>query len=921
MGLSLSLGLSLGSAQGGASPGPVNTVAPAITGTPLVGQVLTVSNGTWTGTGTISYTRQWRADGVAISGATSSTYTVQSGDANKVISAVIAATDDEGVRTASAAGVAIQAAPVNTAAPTISGTTTQGETLTATTGTWTGTPSPAFAYQWQRGTTNISGATLATYTLQAGDVGSTVRCVVTATNVQGSASANSANSAAVTALPVAPSLSGVPTISGTTTQGEILTATAATASGTPAPTRTWQWRRNGSAISGATSATYTLQAADVGAVVSVTQTETNASGSASATSTNTATIAASGDETSPLILNRIGQSNAVTAAQNASTGIARYGSSLTDMHIWNHSAGAWEPYTIGVNTGTQGSADGGAYSVEAEVVYQMRLAGNTRPVYVIKECVSGNGVDPVDSNGNWWPGGAYSGGGTYLQGSRWTEWLAQRSAALSASGAPVEAEEKILLNQGEADISEIASSRRQDNMTAFMAKVRAEVTPTGQFIFERPRPGVGGLDYGGTDKFAWSYTLREADTAVALADVNATLVDADFIFPANTQVHPAVSDQTWVQNLGQRVYAAMFGIYDATYGSITDTTPSAFAFADTSSSASTLTTSNVVSLAGFERRTTISITGGEYQITNVDDSVAVAWTSASGTLEKFQKVQLRATSSGTTGATVNVDLTVGGVSDTWTITTTAFSAANAETTAFSATVASNGGTTLSISQQQKLDTLYTSLKSAGLIGGDIGSRKVKRLFLNAGGDSIANRIDIADPSYLAPFTATGGGDMPWTSAGFNPGGAAQRAIDMGLTAANWPQDNVAVFAWTTPTPTAQSDITSSDDTIQWRQTTALQRAKLNISANQNRTGTYSGAGLWMTHRQGTTTTNFYGPSNTTLGATNSGASNTPTATAVYLGNPIGLTSDRDIPCWGMLGDISDADRAAFYAAINEFFAA
>lgn len=73
-------------------------------------------------------------------------------------------------------------------APAITGTTEEGETLTVSNGTWTG--SPSYARQWQRNTGagfgNISGATSATYVLQAGDVGATIRCLVTATASFGS---------------------------------------------------------------------------------------------------------------------------------------------------------------------------------------------------------------------------------------------------------------------------------------------------------------------------------------------------------------------------------------------------------------------------------------------------------------------------------------------------------------------------------------------------------------------------------------------------------------------------------------------------------------------------------------------------------------------------------------------------------------
>jgi hypothetical protein len=87
--------------------------------------------------------------------------------------------------------------PINTVAPAVSGTVTVGSTLSTTNGTWTGAPAPTFTYQWQRGVSNISGATSSTYVIQSADVGSTLRCVVTATNPSGAVSANSNSTATV----------------------------------------------------------------------------------------------------------------------------------------------------------------------------------------------------------------------------------------------------------------------------------------------------------------------------------------------------------------------------------------------------------------------------------------------------------------------------------------------------------------------------------------------------------------------------------------------------------------------------------------------------------------------------------------------------------------------------------------------------
>ena len=86
-------------------------------------------------------------------------------------------------------GAALAPPPASVDPPTILGVPQTGQTLTATAGTWTATPAPTLAYQWQRCTdttaqdcTPIPKATTTTYTVVSADVGQTVRVVVAATS-------------------------------------------------------------------------------------------------------------------------------------------------------------------------------------------------------------------------------------------------------------------------------------------------------------------------------------------------------------------------------------------------------------------------------------------------------------------------------------------------------------------------------------------------------------------------------------------------------------------------------------------------------------------------------------------------------------------------------------------------------------------
>ena len=234
---------------------------------------------TATGNGPLTY--QWKKNGTDISGATSSTYTTPvNSSADTGAMYAVSVSNGAGTVTSSNATLTVSAAP---GAPVI-GTQPANQSVAAgqtAKFSVTATGNGPLTYQWQKNGTDISGATSSTYTTPITVIGDTGTQYSVVVGNSADKVASSKATLTVTAAAVAPAITTQPA-NQSVTEGQTATFSV-TATGT-APL-TYQWKKDGTAISGATSSTYTTPAtssADNAAVFTVVVTN----GTGSATSSN-----------------------------------------------------------------------------------------------------------------------------------------------------------------------------------------------------------------------------------------------------------------------------------------------------------------------------------------------------------------------------------------------------------------------------------------------------------------------------------------------------------------------------------------------------------------------------------------------------------------------------------------------------------
>jgi hypothetical protein len=234
-----------------------SAVAPSITTQPLSADVSAGQSAIFfvasAGTAPLSY--QWVKNGITVSGATAASYTTPPttlSDNRALFTVVVsnsAGSAVSGAATLNVSGATVGAPSITT--QPVSANVSAGQTATfsvAAAGT-----SP-FSYQWQKSGISISGANAASYTTPAtalSDNGTLFRVVVS--NSAGSATSNAATLNVGGGTGVAPAVTTQP-VSADVNTGQTATFFVTTSGTAPL---SYQWQKNGIAVSGANAASYT----------------------------------------------------------------------------------------------------------------------------------------------------------------------------------------------------------------------------------------------------------------------------------------------------------------------------------------------------------------------------------------------------------------------------------------------------------------------------------------------------------------------------------------------------------------------------------------------------------------------------------------------------------------------------------------
>lgn len=237
---------------------------PIISGTPRVGEQLSIIRGKWS-TG-VTFTYSWLKNGVVISGATGATYTLKATDRGAYIQARVKGTKTgfTAKTVTSAKTAAIGYGVISNLYPYVSGENQVGEIVTVR---LDATPTPgtlSYSYQWYANNVAITGATKASYRVAASLVNKnlTVRVVASKSGYKSQVRVAEAWFVEAGELSL-----GDNWVDGEFAPGKRLTVVSS--GGTTGIAKSFQWVRDGWVIPGATASSYLVTSADLGTTIEV----------------------------------------------------------------------------------------------------------------------------------------------------------------------------------------------------------------------------------------------------------------------------------------------------------------------------------------------------------------------------------------------------------------------------------------------------------------------------------------------------------------------------------------------------------------------------------------------------------------------------------------------------------------------------
>ncbi len=244
-------------------------------------------------------------------------------------------------------------------------------------------------------TTDISSATSSTYTLTQADVGAVISVTVSWTDDGGTAETLT-STATANVLDINDPPIGSVTITGSASQGQTLIAATSSISDPDGPVNLifiYQWKRDNTAISGATSSTYVLKQADVGATITVTVSWTDAGGAtesltSAATSTVTATSSAVTAPAAPVGLKVIARSGKVKFRWSIPNNLAITHYEYKQWTGNTEPAGGWADFTGAMSATTQSRSvrsltDGTEYNFRIRAVATGNVTGAPSDVITV----------------------------------------------------------------------------------------------------------------------------------------------------------------------------------------------------------------------------------------------------------------------------------------------------------------------------------------------------------------------------------------------------------------------------------------------------------------------------------------------------------------------------------------------------------